>query len=170
MLLPSLIAAFHRNSKEGKCFAPVRRQREGSSVKSSDCVGGCSICWALKVRAQKKAAIQIPAIQLWFAKNGMPPKSSNYSNGWIAIVSSGWGTESGSQGPRPHRSLRLPSGQVPTTLRRPIANLLENFYDKVWLAGLLPHQRIELNASNTVELPLYVFTWPTNASLPVDPR
>ncbi|KAK0447563.1 hypothetical protein EV421DRAFT_1733428 [Armillaria borealis] len=72
-------------------------------------------------------------------------------------------------GPRPHRSLRLPSGQVPTTLRRPIANLPENFYDKVWFAGLLPHQRIELNASDAVELPLYVFTWPTNASLLVDP-
>ncbi|KAK0431507.1 hypothetical protein EV421DRAFT_1743035 [Armillaria borealis] len=72
-------------------------------------------------------------------------------------------------GPRPHRSLRLSSGQVPTTLRRPIANLPETFHDKVWFVGLLPCQRIELNASDAVELPLYVFTWPTNASLPVDP-
>ncbi|KAJ7165298.1 hypothetical protein C8R46DRAFT_812069, partial [Mycena filopes] len=44
-------------------------------------------------------------------------------------------------GNQPHRRLRLPYGKTPKSLRRAIANLPINFYDKLWYQGLSPGQR-----------------------------
>ncbi|KAJ7711817.1 hypothetical protein B0H16DRAFT_1744820 [Mycena metata] len=68
-------------------------------------------------------------------------------------------------GNAPHRRLRLPYGKAPKTLRRPIANLPENFYDRIWYQGLSSGQKTRLGATEEQALPLYILTWPKE-SLP----